>query len=168
MKHLLRRKGLQTTARERPARLNADLVFYSTAALERGLDGGNDRYSDFIFAMYHCRPDEPAGTNELREKLRVSFPTKVLQMGSHFVLVGEAAYLSLSAYYQALADCQTLSENHRKYASERLDEITSAHLGSQALPIPIDLTEGQLSQDPRLEFLTCLAVSNGQVRARET
>ena len=161
------RKHRTLTANEKTATPNAGLVFYSTAALERGLDGGDDRYSDYIFAMYHCRPDEPAGTNERREELRLAFPMKVLQRGSHFVLVGEPAYLALSSYYQALATCQTLSEDHRKYASERLAEITSTHLGSQSLPVPIDLTEGQLSQDHHLEFLACLAVSNGQVRTRE-
>jgi len=146
---------------------NEDLVFYSTAALERGLDGSDARYSDYIFAMYHCRPEEPAETNQRREHLRSTFPTKVLQTGSQFVLVGEAAYLSLSSHYQALAACETLSEDYRSYASERLEQITSVHRGSQSLLVPLDLTEGQLSQDPRLEFLACLAVLNGQVRARE-
>jgi hypothetical protein len=146
---------------------NENLVFYSTAALERGLDGGDDRYSDYIFALYRCRPDELAGSNERREELRKAYPTKVLQTGSHFVLVGEAAYLSLSSHYQALAACETLSEDYRAYANERLSQITSLHRESQSLLVPVDLTEGQLSQDRRLELLTCLAISNGQVRARE-
>ena len=140
-----------------------DLRFMSTAALERGLDGSEERFAAYYFAIYHCSPDERGGINELREQLRQQFPTKVVPVGKHFVLTGEAAYRALSAYYQALSICETLTDDYRAYASERLDAIAEAHRNSQSLPIPIDLMEGQLSQDHRLEFLTCIAISNGQV-----
>ena len=167
MKLFSRQRDTKSSATLGTSKTSSNLVFYSTAALERGLDGGDDRYSDYIFAIYHCRPDESAGINDRRSELRRKYPTKVLEMDGHFVLVGEAAYQALAAYYQALAMCETLSEDYRAYANERLQQITSTHRDSQSLPIPIDLTEGQLSQDHRLEFLTCLAISNGQVRASE-
>jgi hypothetical protein len=162
----LRKEGKNSSA-PGTKQVKQDLGFYSTAALERGLDGGFDRYSDYIFAIYHCRPDEEAGINDRREELRKLMPTKVVNIGDQFVLMGEAAFQALAAYYQALIACETLSDEYRAYASERLEQIAAAHRASQSLPIPIDLTEGQLSQDHRLEFLTCLAISNGQVRARE-
>ena len=140
-----------------------DLRFMSTAALERGLDGSEERFASYFFAIYHCSPDEPAGIHERREQLRQAFPTKVTPVGQRFMLAGEPAYLALAAYYQALIICETLTDDFRAYASERLDAITKAHRDSQSLPIPIDLTEGQLSQDFRLKFLTCIALSNGQI-----
>ena len=51
-------------------------------------------------------------------------------------------------------------DDFRAYAGERLDQITIAYRTSQSLPFPVDLMEGQLSQDSRLEFLTCIAISN--------
>ena len=140
-----------------------NLRFMSTAAMERGLEGSEERFAAYFFAIYRCSPDEPAGINERREQLRQEFPSKAIPVGQHFVLAGEAAYLALAAYYQALIICETLTDDFRAYARERLDAITTAHRNSQSLPVPIDLMEGQLSQDFRLEFLTCIAISNGQV-----
>jgi hypothetical protein len=139
------------------------LGFYSTAALERGLDGGEDRFASYFFALYHCLPDEPAGINELRARLKREFPEKATEIGRRFVLSGEPAFRALTAYYHALTQAETLSEDFRAYAVQRLREVTEAHRDSQTLPVPIDLTEGQLAQDFRLEFLTCVAISNGQV-----
>lgn len=143
-----------------PGRLG-DLRFLSTAALERGLDGGEDRFAAYYFALYHCSPDEPAGINERREELKLRFPDKVIPVGKRFVLTGEPAFQALAAYYQSLVTCETLPDDFRTYASERLVQITTAHQDSQSLSI--DLTEGQLCQDFRLEFLACVAISNGQV-----
>lgn len=143
-----------------------DFRFMSTAALERSLDGSEEQFAAYYFAMYHCSPDEPAGINEYREQLRQKFPTKVIQVGKHFILTGEAAYLALAAYYKALIDCETLKDDFRAYASERLDAITKTHHDSQSLPVPTDLFEGQLNQDFRLEFFACIAINNGQVVLR--
>lgn len=140
-----------------------NLRFMSTSAMERCLDGSEEQFAAYYFSMYHCSPDETAGINEYREQLRQKFPAKVIQVGKRFVLTGEAAYLALAAYYQALIDCETLKDDFRAYASERLEAITKVHRNSESLHAPIDLTEGQLSQDFRLEFLTCIAISNGQV-----
>ena len=161
------KRAQKSTVERTSSQPKGGLGFYSTAALERGLDGGDDRYAEYIFAIYHCLPDEHTGVNVRREQLRGTFPEKVVQIGQHFVLVGEPAYLVLSEYYRALAVCETLSEEFRAYANERLDQIGTMHRNSQSLPVPIDLTEGQLSQDRRLEFLTCIALSNGQVRQSE-
>jgi hypothetical protein len=140
-----------------------ELAFYSTAALERGLDGGEDRFAAYYFALYHCSPDEPAGINELRERLAHDFPTKVVTFGQRYVLTGEPAFIALTAYHHGIADAETLSKEFRAYSAERVREITERHRRSQSLPIPIDMTEGQLAQDFQLEYLTCIAIRNGQV-----
>jgi hypothetical protein len=140
-----------------------NLRFMSTATLERGLDGSEERFADYYFAIYHCSPDEPAGINERRVQLRHEFPTKAIPVGKRFVLQGEPAFLALAAYYQALINDETSANDFRSYMSERLNAIIGAHRDSQSLPIPIDLTEGQLSNDQHLELLTCIAISNGQI-----
>ena len=144
------------------------LIFHSIAALERGLDGGEERFAAYYFAIYQCGPDEhePGSINERRDQLRKQFPDKVMAVGKRFVLMGEPAWLALAAYYQAVVGCETLSENFRAYAKERLDDCTQAHRESQSHRI--DLTEGQLASDPRLEFLTCVALRNGQVYLKGT
>jgi len=146
------------------------LVFQSIAALERGLDGSEERFTNYFFAIYHCEPDETlaGGVNERREQLRRQFPERVVQVGKRFVLTGQPAWLALAAYYQALMASESLSDDMRGYAKQRLDDCTVAHRESQSLPIPIHLTEGQLASDPRLEFLTSVALRNGQVRLKET
>ena len=146
------------------------LVFHTIAALERGLDGSEERFSAYYFAIYQCGPDEhkPGSINERREQLRKQFPDKVTSVGTRFVLVGQPAWLALAAYYQAVMGCETLSDHFRAYAKERLDDCTKSHRESQSLPVPIDLTEGQLASDPRLEFLTCVALRNGQVYLKGT
>jgi len=143
-----------------------EFVFYSIAALERGLDGGEDRFAAYFFALYHCSPDESAGINDLRDRLASEHPEKVISIGRHYLLKGEPAFTALTAYHHALANTETLSEEFRAYSAERVREITDRHRKSQSLPIPIDLTEGQLAQDYRLEFLTCVAIRNGQVAPR--
>lgn len=142
------------------------LAFYSTAALERGLDGHDETFAPYFFAMYHCSPDEDTGVNQLRERLSQEFPEKVVRVGKRFVLSGHPAAVTLTSYYQALSEAETLGEDFRDYAAERVREITQAHRDSQSLPVPIDLTEGQLANDSRLELLTCIALRNGQVVER--
>jgi hypothetical protein len=139
------------------------MIFHSTTALESRLDGSDQSFARYFFALYHCSPDEQAGINELREQLRLKHPTKCVSVGQRFVLTGKAAYQALAAYYRALSEAETLGDDFRGYAAERLAAITKAHRDSQALPVPIDLTEGQLAQDFRLELLTCVAIHNGQV-----
>jgi hypothetical protein len=51
----------------------------------------------------------------------------------------------------------------RAYWKERFDETIERNRASQSLPVPIDLTEGQLAHDSRMEFLTCIALLQGQV-----
>ena len=130
--------------------------------MERGLDGSEERFAAFFFALYQCSPDEPAGVNDRREQLRQEMPTKVLPVGKRFVLTGEAAYQALGGHYLGLS-LDALNDNLRDYAKERLEAITAVHRNSQSLPIPGDLTEGQLAHNRRLEFLTCMSLLNGQV-----
>lgn len=140
-----------------------DLRFMSISAMEQDLDGSEERFAAYYFALYHCGPDEKASINEYRVQLRAAFPALTIEIGSRFVLTGEAAYLALSSYYQSLIDYEYMDEEFTEYAIEFLARITSLHRKSQFPHLPINLTEGQLSVDRRLEFLTSTAISNGQV-----
>jgi hypothetical protein len=138
------------------------LYFHSTAAMERGLDGTEETFARFYWAIYHCSPDEPADLNDRREQLRKQYPDKVVAVGQRFILWGEAAYQALGGYYRAMASGHS-SESCRKYYSQQFDRIRAVHIDSQSLPIPVDLSEGQLAHDEQLEFLACLAIMNGHI-----
>ncbi len=140
-----------------------NLRFISTANLEQELDGSYEKYYEYFFAIYHCSYAEDSGIKERREQLAEFYPNNVIKVGKYFVLDGEAAYSALSSYYLALIQAETLSQEYRDYIEGRLAEVTSAHKASQSLPIPINLTEGQLANDKRMELLTCIAIGNGQI-----
>jgi len=142
-----------------------NLCFISTVALEKELDGTYDKFEEFFFAIYHCSYAENSGIKERREQLSKTFPNKIIQAGEYFVLSGEAAYLALSAYYLALVQTDTLSDEYKDYIKHRLEAIKTRHVDSQSLPVPIDLTEGQLSRDQDMELLTSIAIMNGQIIA---
>ena len=148
-------------------RANADstgnLRFISTASLEGELDGSIEKFEEYFFALYHCSYAEETGIKERREQLAEFYPNNVIRVGEYFVLDGEAAYSALSSYYLSLIQAETLSQDYRDYIKERLEEVTGAHRASQSLPIPINLTEGQLANDRRMEALTCIAIGNGQI-----
>jgi hypothetical protein len=164
---LFGRKAAGTSPTEAPLAASRggahiELRFASTAALERNLDGSEERFAAYYFAIYRCSPDESeAGINAYRENLRQTFPGKSMEVGKRYILVGEPAHLALRAYYRALAAAETLSDDYRQYARERIDVIATIHSESQSLKI--DLTEGQLAQDHRMEFLACLAVMHRQI-----
>jgi hypothetical protein len=144
---------------------NGNLRFISTKALEAELDGSESKFEDYFFAIYHCSYKEDSGIKDRRIQLSLAYPNNVIKIGDRFVLDGEAAFLALSAYYQALIDADTLSEEFRIYIKEQLNSIIEKHKKSQSLGKPINLTEGQLSYDSRLDFFTCLALNNGMVVA---
>ena len=142
------------------------LVFASLPALEQALDGSEEAYQRYFFALYHCSPDEDCALNERRKLVRAQYPEKVVEVGQRFVLVGEAAFQIVSAYFQGLA-IQGSPDEFREYAKRRHEIIVRKHRSSQSLPVPIDLTEGQLSADSDLDFYACLALSNGQIFPQE-
>jgi hypothetical protein len=148
-------------------RANADsagnLRFISTAKLEILLDGSCEKFEQYFFAIYHCSYGEESGIKERREQLAEFYPNNVIKVGEYFVLDGEAAYSALSSYYLALIQAETLSEEYRDYIKGRLEEVASAHRVSQSLPVPINLTEGQLANDKQMEMLACIAIGNGQI-----
>ena len=151
------------TAKRANASSLGNLRFVSTASLERGLDGGNETFYEYFFAIYHCSYAEDSGIKERRMELSKAYPKNVVMVGDYFVLTGEAAYQALRAYYYTLTITDTLSEEYREYIAKRLEDVTTAHKASQSLPIPIDLTEGQLANDKQMELLTCIAIGNRQV-----
>jgi len=142
---------------------NGNLRFASTVALEQELDGTENTFEEYFFAIYHCSYFEKSGIKERREQLANFYPNNVIKVGNFFVLDGEAAFSALSSYYQALVQADTLNEDFKEYIAKRLIEIEKAHKSSQSLSIPINLTEGQLSNDKQLSFFACLAIDNGQV-----
>ncbi|MNG20738.1 hypothetical protein D3C84_1050180 [compost metagenome] len=79
------------------------------------------------------------------------------------MLWGDPAHQALAWYYEQLSNTTTLPEEFRSYAKRRLVEITNQHQKSQELPVPLDLSEGQLSDDPTLTFYACLALDNQQI-----
>lgn len=140
-----------------------NLRYISTVNLEQELDGSYDKFNEYFFAIYHCSYAEVSGIKERREELANFYPNNVIKVGEYFVLDGEAAFSALTSYYLALIQAETLSDEYRDYIAERLEEVTSAHKASQSLRIPINLTEGQLANDRKMEFLTCIAIGNGQI-----
>ncbi|MDR7299259.1 MULTISPECIES: hypothetical protein [Roseateles] len=141
------------------------LRFASTNALEETLDGSEEAFARYFFAVYHCKPDESPDLNTRREELRRLHPELAIEVGKRFVLSGEAAFQAVGSYLNALAFAETLSEDYRAYFKQRLEEVAALHRKAQALHEPIHLTEGQLSHDARLEFMACIALSNGQIIA---
>lgn len=140
---------------------SSSLRFISTASLERGLDGSDEAFVAYFFAIYHCNPDEPAGINDYRNQLRTRFPEDVTPVGKYFVLGGESAFLALSGYYLGMIEADTLSDEFRNYMRECLEQVTTKHRRSQKLGV--NLLEGQLSHDPRLEFFARMALENRQI-----
>lgn len=140
-----------------------NLRFVSTASLERGLDGSYETFYEYFFAIYHCSYAENSGIKERRLELSKTYPSNVVAVGDYFVLTGVAAYHALSSYYYTLTLTDTLSDEYKGYMAKRLEEVKSAHIASQSLPIPVDLTEGQLANDKNMELLACIAIGNGQI-----
>ncbi len=158
-------KSTDTTVGIQRASANSkgNIRFVSTLALEQLLDGTENTFEEYFFAIYHCSYFEKSGIKERREQLAELYPNNVIKVGKFFVLDGEAAFSALSSYYQALVEVKTLDDDFKGYITKRLAEIEQAHKSSQSLPIPINLTEGQLSNDKQLNFFACLAIDNGQV-----
>ena len=154
-------------ARTADANGKGNLRFVSTNTLEKELDGSESTFNDYFFAIYRCSHKDNVGIKELREQISNQYPNNAMSVGDDFVLVGEAAYLSLSTYYKALIKSSDIREEFRKYFEERLEQITIKHHQSQSLPVPVNLTEGQLSYDERVELLTSIALNYGQVIAVE-
>ena len=111
-------------------------------------------------------PDENAGINNYRCRLREQYPRNAVSVGRYFVLCGEPAFQALRSYYYALSIEESLSDEFRTYAKGRQQAVEQRHRSSQELPVPIDLSEGQLSADATLDFYACLALSNGQIFSR--
>jgi len=156
-----------TVARKADANGIGNLRFVCTKTLENELDGSENKFEDYFFALYGCSHKVNWGISELREQLAAKHPNNVIRVGNFFVLDGESAYIALSTYYKALIDASDISEDFCEYFKERLEEITSKHNKSQSLPIPINLTEGELSYDSRVEVFTSIALNYGQVVAIE-
>ena len=163
MKFFSRTRARTNDLPKEPARL----VFASTTALEQSLDGTESAFNKYFFALYQSGPDEDCELVKLRTQLKAEYPQDVVLVGDRFVLWGHSAFKVVSSYYFALAS-QADTEEFRKYCKNRYEEVVARHKASQALPIPIGLSEGQLSADQNLEFYACTAIANGQVFPRET
>lgn len=138
------------------------LVYASIKSLEGAIDS-EEEFKRYFFSIYHCSPDEDAGINRLRSEIRSQSPDNAVSVGNYYVLWGEPAIKALSWYYTEITKADTLPQEYRDYYAERLIEIAQKHARSQNLPKPIDLSEGQLADDPRMNFLATLALMNGQI-----
>jgi hypothetical protein len=139
-----------------------NIAFASTAELERALDGSDESFRAYYFALYHLYPEEECDFNRYRQRLCHAHPEQAVAIGRHHVLWGEPAFQVARSYYSALA-AQATPEEFREYAKRRLEAIMERHRASQSLPQPIDLSEGQLNADKELEFFAHLAIGNRQV-----
>ncbi len=138
------------------------LVYASIKSLENAIDS-EDEFRRYFYSIYHCEPYEDAAINKLRAELREKSPNDSTNVGRNFVLFGESAYKALSWYYREITKTETLSQEYRDYYAERLIEVSLKHSKSQSLTNPIDLSEGQLADDPKMNFLATLALMNGQI-----
>ncbi|MEY3286656.1 MAG: hypothetical protein RL500_1386 [Pseudomonadota bacterium] len=157
--------GLSSLFGKKPVKQPAPaqgIAFASTADLERLLDGSDESFRAYYFALYHLYPDEICDFNSYRQQLCLAYPSNAVSVGRHHVLWGEPAFQVAKSYYEALA-AQATPEEFREYAKRRLSAIAEKHRASQSLPRPIDLSEGQLNADTDLEFFARLAISNRQV-----
>lgn len=109
------------------ANSSGNLRFISTKALEAELDGSDSKFEDYFFAIYHCSYKEDSGIKARRLQLSLAYPNNVIKVGDFFVLDGEAAFLALSAYYQALINADTLSDEFRSYINEQHNAVTEKH-----------------------------------------
>jgi len=155
---ILKRSTKENTAKSAE---NNNLVFASTSDLEAAINTEDD-FRRFYYSMYHSSPDTVSEFTKYREKVREEFPEMAVPVGRYFVLFGEAAYMAVSTYYNALSK-QGKPENFRLYAEKRALEIEQLHSNSQNLAVPVELSEGQLAEDKNLEFYSLLALSNRQI-----
>lgn len=162
---LFKSKSKAVVAIKADANSDGNLRFVSTKLLESELDGSESTFEDYFFSIYRYSYKDGSAVKTLREQLCNEYPNNVIRVGNYFVLEGEAAFLSLSSYYDALINASDIGEDFRVYFEERLAEITKKHNGSQSLRIPINLTEGQLSYDSRVELHTSIALNYGLVVA---
>ncbi len=151
--------GKKLIKRPTPAQ---NVAFASTAQLERALDGSDESFRAYYFALYHLYPEESCDFNRFRQRLCTAHPDQAVAVGRYHVLWGEPAFQVARSYYSALA-AQATPEEFREYAERRLVAITEKHRASQSLPQPIDMSEGQLNADKELEFFAHLAIGNRQV-----
>ncbi len=107
------------------------IAFVSTADLERALDGTDESFRTYYFALYHVYPEEDCDFNRFRQHLVVSRPEHAVAVGRHHVLWGEPAFEVVRSYYSALS-AQATPEEFRAYAKRRLDAITDLHRRSQS------------------------------------
>lgn len=77
--------------------MTSSLAFYSTAVLERALDGSEEAFARYFFAIYHVRHDEQSGIADYREQLRRDYPGCSIPVGEHFILIGRPAFLALAS-----------------------------------------------------------------------
>jgi len=102
---------------------SGNLRFISTKDYERLLDGTDEAFRNYFFAIYHCDPDEESGIRGLRNQLYVQYPNMATKVERYFILAGEAAYQALANYHEACIAAATLPEEYRDYMKNRLVAI---------------------------------------------
>jgi hypothetical protein len=120
----------------------------------------NEDFKKYFFSLYRCMPNEDCDLNTRRNKLRIQHPKLVIPVGDNFVLTGQAAYEVLSAHYYSLSMVEEYEEDVKNYYFKRYETVKKVHDRAQSLPVPIDLTEGQLGTDRDFDFYIKEAIVN--------
>jgi hypothetical protein len=120
----------------------------------------NEDFNKYFFSLYRCMPNEECDLNTRRNKLRIKHPELVIPVGDNFVLTGQAACEILSAHYYSLSLVEDYEEDVKKYYFKRYETVKDVHNRAKSLPIPMDLTEGQLGTDRDFDFYIKEAIVN--------
>ena len=133
------------------------LEYRSPAQLESQMNSPED-FRHFYFALYRCSPDEDNEFNKRRTEVSIKYPKLVIPLGNYYVLEGHAASEILSTFYHSLTLCDDIDDEAKSYYVSRYETVIEINRKAQALPIPLNLTEGQLGTDRTIERMVHEAV----------
>ncbi len=122
----------------------------------------------YFFSLYRCSPTERNEFNNRRNQVRIKYPKMVIPFGSNFILTGQAAYEIMSAYYYSLSLVEGYTKEEKNYYFGRYESVKLMYEKSQSLPVPINLTEGQLGTDEMVAFYFKEAIINRLISVWDT
>ena len=143
------------------------LDYLSPKDLEASM-GDDEGYRRFFYSLYRCQPDEANDFNRRRFLIAEKYPALVIDVGDYFILTGQAACEILSTHYYSLSIIEDYDQKIKDYYFGRYEEVLSFHQRTQSLPIPINLTEGQLGTDSNIGALIHEAVLHGMLRVSKS
>jgi len=130
--------------------------------------GDDEGYRRYFYSLYRCPPDEVNDFNRRRVSIAEKYPAFVIDVGDFFILTGQAACEILSTHYYSMSIIEDYDQKIKDYYFGRYEEVLSFHQRTQSLPIPINLTEGQLGTDSNIGALIHEAVLHGMLRVSKS